>query len=68
MAEATIKIEGMSCQHCVMRTKKAIDAVAGVTKSDVAIGSAVVTYDEGTVKKEEIEAAIEKAGYKVIRS
>jgi len=25
MAEITLEIEGMSCKHCVMRVKKAID-------------------------------------------
>ncbi|MEW6739262.1 MAG: heavy-metal-associated domain-containing protein [Nitrospirota bacterium] len=65
MAETTLKIDGMSCQHCVTRVKKAIDAVAGVTKSDVAVGSATIQFDESKTKKEEITAAIEKAGYKV---
>ena len=65
MAETTLKIDGMSCQHCVMRVKKAIDAVAGVTKSDVAVGSATIQFDESKAKKEDVIAAIEKAGYKV---
>lgn len=66
MTGTTLKIEGMSCQHCVMRVKKAVDAVAGVTKSDVAVGSATIQFDESKAKKEDIKAAIEKAGYKVI--
>ncbi|MCL4456209.1 MAG: copper ion binding protein [Nitrospirae bacterium] len=66
MAETTIKIEGMSCQHCVMRIKKAIDALSGVSQSDVQVGSAAVKFDESRVKKEDIAAAIEKAGYKII--
>ena len=65
MAETTLKIDGMICQHCVMRVKKAIDAVAGVTKSDVAVGSATIQFDESKAKKEDIIAAIERAGYKV---
>lgn len=65
MADTTIKIEGMSCQHCVMAVKKAIDKLGGVSKSDVSVGSANVNYDESKVKKEAIEAAIENAGYKV---
>ncbi len=65
MAETTLKIDGMSCQHCVMRVRKAIDAVAGVTKSDVAVGSATIQFDESKAKKEDVIAAIEKAGYKV---
>lgn len=65
MAETTIKIEGMSCQHCVMRVKKAIDALAGISSASVEVGSATVIYDESKIKKEDIESAIEKAGYKV---
>jgi copper chaperone len=65
MSELTLTIEGMSCQHCVMRVKKAIDALPGVAKSDVTIGRAVVSVDDSKVKKEEIIASVEKAGYKV---
>ena len=67
MAEITIRIDGMSCQHCVMRTKKAIDGLAGVTESDVSVGSATVKFDETKLKKEDIETAVEKAGYKIVR-
>jgi copper chaperone len=66
MTEATLKIDGMSCQHCVMRVKKAIDALSGVSQSDVQVGSAAVKFDESKIKKEDIAAAIEKAGYRVI--
>jgi copper chaperone len=65
MSEIKIKIEGMSCQHCVMSVKKAVGALEGIEQSDVSVGSAVIKYDESRVKKEEIEAVIEKAGYKV---
>lgn len=67
MAETTIKIEGMSCQHCVMSVKKAIGGLKGIDRADISVGSAAVKYDESKVKKEEIEAAVEKAGYKVSR-
>lgn len=66
MTEINIKIDGMSCQHCVMRVKKAIDAVAGVLKSDIAIGSATIQFDESKTKEEDIVTVIEKAGHKVI--
>lgn len=67
MAEAKIKIEGMSCQHCVMAVKKALGGVPGILESDVQIGSAVVKYDESKTKKEDIETKIENAGYKVVK-
>ncbi len=66
MAEITLKIEGMSCQHCVMSVKKAIDSVEGVSSSDVTIGSARVIYDDDKASEELIKDAINKAGYKVI--
>ena len=65
MAEATIKIEGMSCGHCVMRVKKAIETLGGVTEADVNIGAARVKYDESRAKREDIEAAVEAAGYTI---
>jgi len=65
MIETTIQIEGMSCQHCVMRVKKAVDGLAGVVKSDVEVGQAKVAFDESKIQKKEIENAIVKAGYKI---
>lgn len=67
MAEATIKIGGMSCQHCVASVGKAISGVKGVQKVDISIGSAYVVYDETKANIAQIEAAIEKEGYKVIK-
>ena len=65
MAEASLKIEGMSCQHCVMRVKTAVDQLAGVSKADVQVGAATITYDESKVKEKDLQDAVEKAGYKV---
>jgi copper ion binding protein len=65
MTEANLTIDGMSCQHCVMRVKKALDQMPGVSGSEVKVGSAKVTYDESKVKKEDVEKAVENAGYKI---
>lgn len=67
MAETTLKIEGMSCQHCVMRVKKAVEGLGGVSKSEVNVGSAQVVYDDSKVRKEDIEAAVQKAGFTVVQ-
>jgi copper chaperone len=67
MAETTIKIEGMSCQHCVMAVKKALGGIPAILQSEVQIGSAMVKYDESKIKKEDIESKIEKAGYRVVK-
>ena len=65
MVKTKIKIEGMSCQHCVMRVKKAFETLPGIAELDVKIGTAAVTYDELMVKREDLEAAVEAAGYNV---
>lgn len=67
MAETAVKIEGMSCQHCVMAVKKALGGVPGVLQSDVQIGTAIVQYDESKAKEADIRTAIEKAGYNVVK-
>jgi copper chaperone len=66
MADTALKIEGMSCQHCVMNVKKALDALDGVSSSNVEIGSAKVSYDDSRLSRADLEAAVVKAGYKVV--
>jgi len=65
MADATIKIDGMSCQHCVMRVKKALEGLGGVSGLNVTVGQAEVSFDETKLRKADIEEAIVKAGYKI---
>jgi len=65
MTDITIKVEGMSCMHCVMRVKKAMESLRGIQGSDVQIGIVKATFDEAAVKREDIEKAITNAGYKV---
>ena len=65
MIETTIQVEGMSCQHCVMRVKKAVEGLAGIVKSDVQVGQVKVTFEETKIRQKEIEDAIVKAGYKI---
>lgn len=67
MANVNIKIDGMSCMHCVMRVKQALSSLAGVGKADVTVGNASVDFDDAKVSAAEIEAAITKSGYKVVK-
>jgi copper chaperone CopZ len=66
MSETVFNIGGMSCQHCVAAVKKAVDAVEGVTASEVAVGSARVTYDDASTGRDAIARAIETAGYSIM--
>lgn len=65
MTESSVVIEGMSCMHCVMRVKKAIEALPGITALNVEIGKATVGFDEAKTSLKDIETAIAKAGYRV---
>ncbi len=65
MVNETIRIKGMSCQHCVMNVKKAIGMLDGISAADVQIGLLNVTYDESKVHRSDIESAVETAGYQV---
>ncbi|WP_160678509.1 cation transporter [Clostridium sp. C8-1-8] len=58
-----VKIEGMSCMHCVKHVENALSALAGVEKFKVEVGSAVV---EGNVSDEALKNAIEEEGYDVV--
>ncbi|GIK20862.1 MAG: heavy-metal-associated domain-containing protein [Ignavibacteriota bacterium] len=64
--EATFKIDGMSCNHCVMAVKKEIQKL-DVESLDVKIGEASVKFDEKKVSESQIKEAITEAGYTVIQ-
>jgi copper chaperone len=66
VTDVTVKINGMSCQHCVAAVKKALDGVEGVDSSEVSVGSAAVVFDESKTSKEAIEGVIQNAGYTVV--
>lgn len=65
MAETTLKIGGMSCQHCVMTVKKSLDALEGVSSSEVSIGTAGVIYDNTITDRDTLVNAVRKSGYKI---
>jgi copper chaperone CopZ len=60
-----LTIQGMSCGHCVMHVKQALDGVDGLEVEEVQIGKARVWYDAEAVAKTLAEK-VEEAGYKVV--
>ncbi|GAA6762711.1 MULTISPECIES: CopZ family metallochaperone [Thermus] len=58
-----LKVEGMTCNHCVMAVKKALSQVPGVEKAEVSLekGEAWV---EGKAEVEALIRAVEEEGYK----
>ncbi len=67
MATKTIRIEGMMCEHCEARVKKALEAVEGVASAKASHndGNAVVELS-GDVDNEVLKAAVEDQDYKVL--
>ncbi len=62
---ASVKIKGMSCQHCVASTTKALEAIDGITNVRVDLDQGQAHYD-GEIDKKVIEEAISKIGFEVI--
>ncbi|HUF25756.1 MAG TPA: cation transporter [Gemmatimonadaceae bacterium] len=66
MDRMTLKIDGMTCGHCVSAVTKALGALDGVEIEQVAIGTATVAYDPRATAVETITGAIEDEGYRVL--
>jgi len=67
MKDFKIQIEGMSCQHCVLRIKKAIGSLKGTQDIDVNLKEKFASghYDESSTTLEQIKEVVKKTGYKV---
>jgi copper chaperone len=68
MTDATFfAVQGMSCGHCKAAVESELNELPGVESSfaDVEKGIVGVRYDESMVSTEQLEGAIEKAGYTV---
>jgi len=61
MSTVEIKVKGMTCTHCEMRVRKALEAVEGVqsAKADHKAGKATVTLKPGaTIDKQRLVDAV----------
>lgn len=62
-----MKIEGMSCEHCVRRVKNALEELNGGSNVVVDLGLKEATFDAtDDVKDSDIKYAVEDAGYEVV--
>lgn len=62
MTQIQLQITGMTCNHCVAHTKKALEAVPGVKTVEVTLepGGARI---EGDADPQALVAAVKQAGY-----
>lgn len=64
---ATIKIKGMSCNHCVMAVAKALNELDGIKEVKVDLGKGEATFEETSpVDMKIVREEIKKAGYEVV--
>ena len=66
MTIGNLKIDGMTCGHCVMHVKKELSKLPHVQVDDVQIGTARVQYDAAKVSLLDLAQAVERAGYKLV--
>jgi copper ion binding protein len=64
--KTALKIEGMSCDHCVKHVKEALEGIGGVTSAKVSLkdNSANVEHDD-KVTLAQMKDAVVEAGYEV---
>ena len=63
----TIKVKGMSCQHCVASVTKALSGIQGITDVKVSLEKGEATFkEESPVPDQAIRDAITKIGFEVV--
>lgn len=66
MVTKTLKIEGMSCGHCVRHVKDALVKLDGVVSAEVDLDSKTAILEASDeISDEAIKTAVDEAGYKV---
>ena len=67
MQTVTLGISGMTCGGCVRSVTNVLKALDGVTKAEVSLekNSAVVDFDPGKVKVEQLKRSVVEAGFEV---
>ncbi|WP_079480252.1 heavy metal translocating P-type ATPase [Halobacillus salinus] len=66
MSQMNVTITGMTCSACSTRIEKVLNKMDGVEANvNLTMEQASITYEEGKVTPQDIEARIEKLGYGV---
>lgn len=67
MQNVTLKVQGMSCGHCVKAVESSVGELKGIENVKVNLdqAEAIVSFDEAQVSLEDIKETIEDQGYDV---
>ncbi len=63
---AVLHVEGMSCEHCAARVKKALEGLKAVKRAEVDLGKKEVMVTGKNLQQMEMKQAVEEAGYQVV--
>jgi copper chaperone len=66
MRQATLQVDGMSCEHCVNSIEKALEEIGASGHVDLQGRSVAVEFDETKLSLEAVKEAIEEQGYDVV--
>ncbi|MET3211246.1 MULTISPECIES: copper ion binding protein [unclassified Paenibacillus] len=66
MAQVTLNVEGMNCNHCVKAVEGALEKVGASGKVSLEAKQVAVEYDESKLNVEALKTAIEDQGYDVV--
>ena len=65
----TYTVAGMTCSHCVAAVTEEVTKISGVTDVQVDLASGAVTIaSESGVDAGAVAAAVDEAGYELVRS
>ena len=72
MQKATIQLETLTCPSCMQKIENGVKSLDGVDKKSLKVlfnsSKVKVEYDDEKVSIKDIENAIDKLGYEVIKS
>ena len=72
MQKATIQIETLTCPSCMQKIENGVKSLDGVDKKSIKVlfnsSKVRVEYDDEKVSIKDIENAIDKLGYEVMKS
>ena len=72
MQKATIQLETLTCPSCMQKIENGVKSLDGVDKKSIKVlfnsSKVRVEYDDEKVSIKDIENAIDKLGYEVIKS
>lgn len=72
MQKATIQLETLTCPSCMQKIENGVKSLDGVDKKSLKVlfnsSKVRVEYDDEKVSIKDIEKAIDKLGYEVIKS